>query len=454
MAPVSDQFIFSLSQQLASILVTYLLTAVTLVGLGKMRVRSVAIGTLVFAALSVLGAALSVTLNVVSYYVSFPLFLASVVVFWRVSGLSWGRSLFVCLTASLVATYASFWAALVDGLIVGDTLSVKYLAWPGMATQWSLGVLLVAILQWPARHTLPEMLQSRAIGRPGSHFWGIAWLIPFSFFFTLYVLTPDQTITPGQTDALVSLIELLVLTEMLVVVVYTILWSLVTTADRALEDADLLRQRETQTMFAEHLDERMRTARRANHDLRQFVMALEGYADRGDLDGFRSYATRLHRELPAESTLAYRENPAVNSVVLYYCDRVRALGIDPDVTMRVPADIAFSEIELTGLFGNLMENATEALESAVTDGATPAHLMLRVRVTYDANMPLVITIDNSSPREPFYTEDGGLASTKREGEATGTESVRAIARRHGGDARFEWEAGVFRASVILMQASS
>ncbi len=65
-------------------------------------------------------------------------------------------------------------------------------------------------------------------------------------------------------------------------------------------------------------------------------------------------------------------------------------------------------------------------------------------------MPLVVTIDNSSPRRPVYQADGGLVSTKREGEATGTESVRAIAQRHGGDARFEWEAGVFRASVVLM----
>lgn len=451
MAPASDQLLFALSQSLASTLTTYLLVAMTLVGLGRMHARSVVAGALAFTALSVAGAALCVTFDVVSYYVTFPLFAASIVIFWRVSNLSWGRTAFVCLTAALVATYASFWAALVDGIVVADTLSLKYLAWPGMATQWALSVPLVAVLQWPARRILPEMLQSRAIAHPGSHFWRIAWLIPFSFFTTLYILTPEETVTAGQTDAILSLVELLALTAVLAVVVYVILWSLVDTAERSLEDADRLRQRETQTMFAEHLEERMRSARHANHNLRQYVTALEGYAERGDLEGFRGYVSRLHRELPAESTLAYCGNPAVNAVMLYYCDRVRALGVEPDVAMRVPSRLAFSDVELTALFGNLMENAVEALEAAVADGSSPALLTLRVRATYEAGMPLVVTVDNSSPHSPVYKKDGGLVSTKREGEATGTESVRAIARRHGGDARFEWEAGVFRASVVLMQ---
>ena len=222
MAPASDQLLFALSQSLASTLTTYLLVAMTLVGLGRMHARSVVAGALAFTALSVAGAALCVTFDVVSYYVTFPLFAASIVIFWRVSNLSWGRTAFVCLTAALVATYASFWAALVDGIVVADTLSLKYLAWPGMATQWAVSIPLVAVLQWPARRKMPEMLQSRAIAHPGSHFWRIAWLIPFSFFTTLYILTPEETVTAGQTDAILSLVELLALTAVLAVVVYVI----------------------------------------------------------------------------------------------------------------------------------------------------------------------------------------------------------------------------------------
>lgn len=53
MAPVSDQFIFALAQSLASTLTTYLLVAMTLVGLDRMHARSVVAGALAFTALSV-----------------------------------------------------------------------------------------------------------------------------------------------------------------------------------------------------------------------------------------------------------------------------------------------------------------------------------------------------------------------------------------------------------------
>ena len=93
------------------------------------------------------------------------------------------------------------------------------------------------------------------------------------------------------------------------------------------------------------------------------------------------------------------------------------------------------------LLGNLLENALNACHEL--DGAR----FIRVNARQTGTSMLSIAIDNSS-KKPVEL-NGRLMSTKHEGMGTGTESVRLIAQRYGGDAKFHWDDGVFYASVIL-----
>ena len=61
---------------------------------------------------------------------------------------------------------------------------------------------------------------------------------------------------------------------------------------------------------------------------------------------------------------------------------------------------------------------------------------------------ITVAVDNSSFYRPVW--DGQkLLSSKHPGNGIGTQSVRYIAKRYKGDARFEWKGGVFYASVML-----
>ena len=61
---------------------------------------------------------------------------------------------------------------------------------------------------------------------------------------------------------------------------------------------------------------------------------------------------------------------------------------------------------------------------------------------------LSITVDNTSLTPPT-DQHGVLLSSKHPGRGTGTESIRVIAERYHGDARFEWKDGMFYSSVML-----
>ena len=93
------------------------------------------------------------------------------------------------------------------------------------------------------------------------------------------------------------------------------------------------------------------------------------------------------------------------------------------------------------LFGNLLENAVEALERQ-TDGKQFLNLTAR------ADGMLVLTLDNSFSGSVRET-DGALLSSKRDGFGLGTASVKAMVKMRGGVAQFEPKDGTFRASVLL-----
>ena len=60
----------------------------------------------------------------------------------------------------------------------------------------------------------------------------------------------------------------------------------------------------------------------------------------------------------------------------------------------------------------------------------------------------LLTADNTSSGSPNWSGDK-LLSTKHSGYGIGTESIRMIAERYSGDARFMWKDGIFYASVML-----
>jgi len=94
------------------------------------------------------------------------------------------------------------------------------------------------------------------------------------------------------------------------------------------------------------------------------------------------------------------------------------------------------------MFGNLLENAVEAC-GRQSSGERYIRLWAGPSLgTYS------ITVENSFEGDP-RREGSGFLSSKGPRMGVGVSSVRATAKKYGGRAVFEAEAGLFRASVIL-----
>lgn len=340
----------------------------------------------------------------------------------------------------LLANYASF--------LVTAAKFLEHLVFPALAEQsyrWSFALALFAVqlvtmpfmsvfIYREIRPALSELASRRM--------WRYLWVIPFTFYLTWFYVSYFATgITPADMALRPMTVVFLLLINLGALVVYCAVAKMVSESAQRLrleQDNHALAVRNLQLA---HLSERMDEARRARHDLRQHYGVLLSYADAGDFDAVRSYLEQFRQISAAQTPLCYCDNPTVNAVVVYYLDRAREAGAEISARLELPEVLSVPDAELAVLFGNLLENAVEAIERQ-TDGKKFLNLTAR------ADGMLVLTLDNSFAGT-VRDKNGALLSSKRAGCGLGTASVKAMVNTCGGVVKLEPQDGVFRASVLL-----
>ena len=326
-------------------------------------------------------------------------------------------------------------------------------------------------------------------------FWMTAWLLPFVATTMILLLTGD--IRNGHVSSLALLARILLLLCMfmlshLLILFMKNLQEQIITSERNKTMENLLR---VQTEQFEMLKTRIMESRRARHDFRHHRMVLQDMADRNDLHGIQTYLAEYTAEHADTPSKTYSNNPTVNAVVAYYAGHAEAAGIRFTARVQLPEHLLIPDPVFCVLLGNLLENALDAcrtelsrgaLSGAASAGANAGGLVteadtaqagaggsitaagtaidphagvtasadvrsdqaIRVIVKQNGDACLSIAVDNTCSRKPIW-DDGELVSTKHEGHGVGTVSIRYIAQRYDGDARFEWRDGIFYASVML-----
>ena len=192
--------------------------------------------------------------------------------------------------------------------------------------------------------------------------------------------------------------------------------------------------------LAAHMDE----TRRARHDLRQHLAAVQSYIDHDDRKGLAEYIAVYKDRLPADTMEYFCANGVVNAVISYYAAQARDAGTSFAAKVTYPKNYPVSDTDIIVLIGTLLENAVEACKRDSADTK-----FIKLRVKQKGQSFLLVMVDNTCVSAVTF-EDGTPLSSKREGVGIGVASVREIAARYNGAARFEQKDGVFYASVRLM----
>ena len=396
--------------------------------------------------------------------------------FWQVTDLNLPRALFTSMSCASMMAVCVFAGQLVDMLANSEWRALgPYSSYAGVVAEYTLAAIAVALLWRPARAVMPRVLRSPVVGTVA---WRVLWLGPFGLYALLMMYHGRRMDVMHDATAQLGVFAVTMYCALLLLL-YWLLAKADCEASRRVEAEQSARRLALGRMQVRALTDRMAQARRARHDLRQHMVVLHGYARGDDLPGLRRYLDALVADLGADETLAVCEHVVVNAVVSYYVSVVRAMGVRPDVRMDVPADLMGDSTDLTVLFGNLLENAADALQAmasgpharedgmsrdasdgvggdAARDGADGMRTdvasgvpFLTVRARVGRAGELFVTVDNACASVPRRDASGRWLSSKHEGAGVGLESVRAVTERLGGELRVEASDGVFRASVMI-----
>lgn len=180
------------------------------------------------------------------------------------------------------------------------------------------------------------------------------------------------------------------------------------------------------------------------HDFRHSIVTLNTLAENGDLNSLKEYLAKYREMLPKTETTIYCKNRAVNALLNYYAQSASDNGICIEWNIGFPDNLTISEPDICSLMGNIIENAISGCMT-LSDEKERFHC-LSVTVKNDVNLYIVST--NSFNGVVRMKEEQYL-STKRRGNGIGIHSMKIIAEKYHGIAKFYHSENEFYGDVML-----
>ncbi len=200
--------------------------------------------------------------------------------------------------------------------------------------------------------------------------------------------------------------------------------------------SQLVKLREVYYQGLRQQEHQVRTLR---HDLRNHLTVVRGRLEQGDTQGALSYLEELSGSPALSGARRICENDTANAVLTAKAEAMRQSGLTPDFAVALPEQLPFSDLDLTALLGNALDNAMEAAVRA-----EDKIVSVRCRVQKGLFM---LRVENAL---------GGavapdLATTKADKTAhgLGLPGMREIAERYGGTLEAGVKAGRFELVVCL-----
>ena len=126
----------------------------------------------------------------------------------------------------------------------------------------------------------------------------------------------------------------------------------------------------------------------------------------------------------------------------YYRALALQKGIRFQVRIQVPDELSVSDIDLSVILGNLLENAIDAADRGEQD-----ERFIQFHILCSGQM-LAITVDNGFQGE-IKKADGRYVSSKPNHSGLGLRSIEMIADKYEGGVEFTHDPHVFHSSVML-----
>lgn len=181
--------------------------------------------------------------------------------------------------------------------------------------------------------------------------------MPFCALAVVVLLTYTKYDSPAAYVQAMNL-GLVVLPFVLLTSVLLLRAVLVLSDHEKLEQASQLAS--VREVYYQGLRQQERQVRTLRHDLRNHLTVVRGRLEQGDTAGALSYLEELAGSPALSGARRICENDTANAVLTAKAEAMRQVGLTPDFSVTLPEQLPLSDLDLTALLGNALDNAMEA----------------------------------------------------------------------------------------------
>lgn len=177
------------------------------------------------------------------------------------------------------------------------------------------------------------------------------------------------------------------------------------------------------------------------HDFHHHLQALKVELESGEIDRALAYIEQLDNHLMNVDTLLKTGNVSLDAILSAKIAQAKLDGITVTVKANVPDNLLLSDLELSIIVGNLLDNAIEACRKSMDKK------FIRIFIGMKSKM-LYFSMLNSSGEK--RQKVGSLFQTHKSGaHGFGLRRAEAILEEHGGWCKYNSEDRAFTSEFLV-----
>lgn len=177
------------------------------------------------------------------------------------------------------------------------------------------------------------------------------------------------------------------------------------------------------------------------HDFHHHLQTLKGQLEAGEVERALAYIEKLDTSLRNVDTVLKTGNISLDALLSAKLAQARAEHIAVTVKANVPDALKISDVELSIVVGNLLDNAIEACRTAADDR------FIRIFITMKGKMLYFSMLNASGEKKKKM---GSLFASHKHGvHGFGLRRAEAILEEHGGWVKYNSEDGAFTSEFLV-----
>lgn len=186
------------------------------------------------------------------------------------------------------------------------------------------------------------------------------------------------------------------------------------------------------------------------HDIRKHLMSIAELNKNNETKKIASYIDEIIQSSNLQSSVRSCDNDLLNTILFRFKQQYKEFGVSFTTNIQSNCINFLSEYDMTALFNNLLENASEAAKQLTNS-------FVELSVTAHSSNEIIISMINSCQKNPFDNKGHRLISSKKDKlrHGYGMTSIQQIIKKFNGNSQiyFDKNDSTFHTIIILKKSS-